>query len=204
MTIDFQFSITIKGFMADNEAMRLHEIALEASKLGPCLEIGSYCGKSAYFIGTACRKNQSILYSIDHHTGSEEQQPGEEYFDPELYDSEIKRINTFRFFWNTLERAGLLENVVPIVASSAVVGKMWSTPLAMLFIDGGHSFEAAMNDYEIWSKHIITGGFLVIHDIFMDPSKGGQAPRQIYEKALESGLYQPLEITGTLGILCRL
>ncbi|MBF0301668.1 MAG: class I SAM-dependent methyltransferase [Desulfamplus sp.] len=202
--IDFALSNTIKGFMADNEAIRLHNVALEASKLGPCVEIGSYCGKSAYFIGTACKQNNSILYSVDHHTGSEEQQPGEEYFDPELYDLELKRINTFRFFWNTLERTGLIENVVPIVASSEVAGKMWSTPVAMLFIDGGHSFAAAMNDYTIWSKHIIKSGFLVIHDIFMDPSKGGQAPRQVYETALESGLYKPLEMTDTLGVLYKI
>ncbi len=201
--IDFEFSSTIKGFMADSEAIRLYNVALEASKIGPCLEIGSYCGKSAYFIGTACKVNKSILYSIDHHKGSEEQQPGEEYFDPELYDTELKRINTFKFFLNTLERARLMENVVPIIALSEVAGRMWSTPLAMLFIDGGHSFESAMRDYSIWSKHIIRGGFLVIHDIFMDPSQGGQAPRQVYEKAIESGCYKPLEMTGTLGVLCR-
>lgn len=202
--IDFEFSSTIKGFMADNEAVRLHDVALEASKFGPCVEIGSYCGKSAYFIGTACKANNAILYSVDHHRGSEEQQPGEEYFDPELYDPELKRINTFKFFWNTIDRAGLMESVVPIVAASEVAGRMWSTPIAMLFIDGGHSFEAAMNDYNVWSKHIVKGGFLVIHDIFMDPSKGGQAPRQVYEKAFESGLYEPLEMTGTLGVLCRI
>ena len=201
--IDFEFSTTIKGFMADNEAIFLNQIAFEASKLGPCLEIGSYCGKSAYFIGTACRQNNGILYSVDHHTGSEEQQPGQEYFDPDLYDPELERINTFRFFWRNLERASLTETVVPIVASSAVAGRMWSTPLAMLFIDGGHTFEAAMSDYEIWSKHIMAGGFLVIHDIFMEPSQGGQAPRQVYEKALESGIYKPLEMMGTLGSLCK-
>ncbi|MBF0468461.1 MAG: class I SAM-dependent methyltransferase [Desulfamplus sp.] len=199
--IDFDFSRTIKGFMADSEALRLHEVALEASRLGPCLEIGSYCGKSAYFIGTACRQNHSILFSVDHHAGSEEQQPDQEYFDPELYDPELKRINTLRFFQNTLGQAGLADSVVPIVASSEVAGRMWATPLAMLFIDGGHTLEAAMSDYETWSRHIMAGGFLVIHDIFMDPSQGGQAPRQVYEKALASGDYKPLEMTQTLGVL---
>lgn len=204
MKIDFKFSSTIKGFMADHEAIRLHEIALEASKLGPCLEIGSYCGKSAYFIGTACKQNHGILYSVDHHRGSEEQQPGEQYFDPDLFDPEVNRINTFRPFWQSLEQADLLESVVPIVASSATAGRMWATPLAMLFIDGGHTLEAAMSDYETWSEKIMPGGFLVIHDIFMDPSQGGQAPRQVYQRALESGLYQALEMVGTLGVLRRL
>lgn len=204
MKIDFKFSTTIKGFMADHEAICLHETALEASKLGPCLEIGSYCGKSAYFIGTACKQTDGILYSVDHHRGSEEQQPGEEYFDTDLFDPELNRINTFRHFWKTLEQAELLESVVPIVASSTAAGRMWATQIAMLFIDGGHTLEAAMGDYETWSKHIMPGGFLVIHDIFMDPSQGGQAPRQVYEKALESGLYKAFDLVGTLGVLRRL
>lgn len=201
MMIDFEFSNTIKGFMDDDEARRLHETALTASCMGPCLEIGSYCGKSAYFIGLACRDTGGVLYSIDHHRGSEEQQPGEEYFDPDLYDSQTDGVNTFNFFKDTLKRADLIENVIPIVTSSTVAGRMWATPLAMVFIDGGHSFEAALADYKTWAKHLMAGGFLVIHDIFMDPEKGGQAPRQVYERALTSGRYENLGMTGTLGVL---
>ncbi|MBF0209366.1 MAG: class I SAM-dependent methyltransferase [Desulfamplus sp.] len=201
--IDFEFSNTIKGFMADSEALCLYQIASRASKFGPALEIGSYCGKSAYFIGKGCKENSSILYSVDHHKGSEEQQLGEEYFDPELYDPNLERVDTFKFFLNTIEQAELQDVVVPIVASSRVAGKMWSTPISMLFIDGGHTFEAAMGDYEIWSKHILAGGFLVIHDIFMDPSKGGQAPRQVYENAIKSGRYTPFKMVDTLGVLIK-
>jgi len=206
MKIDFDFAKTIKGFILDSEAERLYEIALKAAESGPCLEIGSYCGKSAYFIGMACKKNNSILFSLDHHRGSEEQQPGEEYFDPELlekgvYAEKKPRINTFNIFRNTIERARLEDVVVPIVAESCVAGRMWSTPLSMVFIDGGHSFDAAENDYKIWSPHIMDNGFLVIHDIFMDPEKGGQAPRYIYEKAVDSGLYENMGITNTLGVL---
>ncbi len=204
MTIDFEFSSTIKGFMADDEARRLHDTALTASRMGPCLEIGSYCGKSAYFIGLACRQNGGILYSIDHHQGSEEQQPCEEYFDPELYDLQTDGINTFNFFRETLQQAGLVENVIPIVTSSIIAGRMWTTPLAMVFIDGGHSFEAALSDYDTWAKHLMKDGFLVIHDIFMEPTEGGQAPRQVYEMALASGNYESLGMTGTLGVLCRI
>ncbi|MBF0202218.1 MAG: class I SAM-dependent methyltransferase [Desulfamplus sp.] len=203
MMIDFELSKNIKGFMADDEALRLYETALKASLMGPCLEIGSYCGKSAYFLGLGCRENGAVVYSIDHHRGSEEQQPDQEYFDPELYDPSTGKIDTLPFFRNTIEKAGLVENIVPIVAPSRVAGRMWSTPLSLVFIDGGHSLESAMEDYDTWSGHIMENGFLLIHDIFMDPAQGGQAPRKVYERALDSGYYESLGMTGTLGVLSR-
>ena len=203
MKIDFKVWDSIKGFMDIDEAKRLYLIALKSAENGPVLEIGSYCGKSAYLIGTACKEKDSILYSIDHHKGSEEQQPGEEYFDPELFDFKLSRVNTFPFLQNMLRQTSLENTVVPVVASSSTAGKMWNTPLSMLFIDGGHSFEAAHEDFLTWAHHIKPGGFLVIHDIFMDPEKGGQAPRKVYEIALESGEYEALEMTKTLGVLKR-
>ncbi len=201
--IDFDVWEKIKGFMAKEEAVRLYQVCLEASKNGPVVEIGSYCGKSAYIIGSACKLNASILYSIDHHKGSEEQQKGEQYFDPELYDSLLSRVNTLPFFQKIICQESLENTVVPVVASSSIAGKSWATPISMLFIDGGHSFDAAHNDYLTWACHIQPSGFLVIHDIFLDPQKGGQAPRQVYNIALESGNYQELEMTQTLGILKR-
>ena len=201
MTIDFEFSRGIKGFMDEQEAHTLYTTARRAAAMGPCLEIGSYCGKSAYFIGKACQACSSVLFSIDHHRGSEEQQPGEGYFDPELLDSSTNRIDTFGYFQKTLEEASLMDTVVPVVCDSKTAGKMWATPLALVFIDGGHSFEAAMADYDVWAGHIMPGGVLVIHDIFLDPEQGGQAPRMVYENALASGDFTPLSMTGTLGVL---
>ncbi len=201
INLDFGFLNTIKGFMEDEEAKRLFDISQEASAMGPLLEIGSYCGRSAVIIGSACRDNKGILYSIDHHTGSEEQQPGEEYFDPDLYDGATSGVNTFPLFRQTLKRSGLEDTVVPIVSASTTAGRMWSTPLAMVFIDGGHSFDAAHGDFLTWAPHLMTGGFLVIHDIFFNPEEGGQPPRQVYEAAIATGRYEELEMTRTLGLL---
>ncbi len=204
MGIDFDFADSLKGFMEAEEARRLHDIALEAALLGPCLEIGSYCGKSAYFIGLACQKRNSVLFSVDHHGGSEEQQPGQAYFDPDLFDEKRGVVDTFPVFRQTLECAGLTRTVVPIVCESTVAGIFWSTPLSLLFIDGGHTRKAAFNDYRNWAGHVMPGGYLLIHDIFTNPDKGGQAPREVYETALASGNYAALEMTGTLGVLKRL
>lgn len=203
MDVDELKKMHFKGFMADEEAGRLYELAREASGRGPCLEIGSYCGRSAAYLGMGCKKEGGILFSIDHHEGSEEQQPGQEYFDPDLLDPATGRIDTFPAFRKSIRDLSLEDTVVPIVSRSAVVARHWATPLSLIFIDGGHTFQAAFIDYSAWVSHLMPGGYLAIHDIFPDPKQGGQAPRCVYGMALGSGLFEELPPTGTLGVLRR-
>jgi predicted O-methyltransferase YrrM len=203
MNIDPAILKNVKGFLDEEEGRRLYETGRAASRRGPCLEVGSYCGKSTLYLGAACRENGSVLFSIDHHRGSEEQQPGEEYFDPELMDSRIGRIDTFFWFRQTIERSGLEDTVVPIVCRSELAARAWATPLQLVFIDGGHSLETARADYDLWSPHIVSGGYLLIHDIFTDPSEGGQAPREVYLSALGSGRFEDAGLVKTLGVLRR-
>ncbi len=192
---------SVKGFLDPDEGRRLYEVALEAAGLGPCLEIGSYCGKSALFLGAACRSKGTTLYSIDHHKGSEEQQPGETFFDPQLFDPNSYGVDTCRFFRHTLKRSGLEDHVVPLVARSGVVARDWATPLGLVFIDGGHAYETVMEDFTRWNGHITPGGFLLFHDLFEDPADGGQAPYRVYRKAVASGDFCELPRTKTLGVL---
>lgn len=195
---------TVKGFLHPEEGARLHDLALDAAGRGPCLEVGSYCGKSTVYLGSACRARTQLLYAVDHHRGSEEHQPGEAYHDPDLLDGQAGRIDSFRAFRDTLARADLESTVVPIVASSAMAARHWRTPLTLVFIDGGHSREAALTDYRSWVGHVQPGGYLAIHDLFPDPAEGGQAPIEIYRLGLASGLFEALETTRTLGVLRRL
>jgi predicted O-methyltransferase YrrM len=204
MKPDAQLIETIKGFLDPDEGMRLYDIALTASRLGPCLEIGSYCGKSAVYLGTACKAVNTILFSVDHNRGSEEQQPGEEYFDPELFDTRAFQIDSLPLFRSTLSLAGLEDTVVPMVCRSETAARKWKTPLGLIFIDGGHAYETALTDYRCWSGHLVPQGYLLIHDIFPDPRDGGQAPWRVYEMAKASGLFQELPMTKTLGVLQRI
>jgi len=194
----------IKGFLDPEEGRRLYEIAIEASRLGPCLEIGSYCGKSAVYLGSACRENGATLFSIDHHRGSEEQQPGEEYFDPALFDFKMYCMDTFPLFRRTLTLAGLEETVVPIVSRSNIIARSWATPLSLVFIDGGHALETVQTDYDCWAGHILPGGYLLIHDIFEDPAEGGQAPWEVYKLAVASGRFEALPRIKTMGVLRKI
>jgi predicted O-methyltransferase YrrM len=195
---------SIRGFLHPEEGQRLFELASVAASLGPCLEVGSYCGKSTLYLGTACASQGQVLFAVDHHRGSEEHQPGEAYHDAELLDAGSGRMDSFRAFRETLARAGLEQTVVPVVASSALAGRHWHTPLALVFIDGGHSREAALTDYRTWCTRLMPGGILAIHDIFPNPEDGGQAPYEIYQLALASGLFIELEPSRTLGVLERI
>jgi len=190
-----------KGFMASDEGQGLFDYAKKAAVMAPGLEIGSYCGKSTIYLGAGFHEESQKMFTIDHHQGSEEQQPGEEYFDPDLYDERIGKIDTFRFLRTTLSEAKLEETVIPIVSRSETVARAWKTPLSLVFIDGSHTFESAQTDYQCWTPHIIDGGYLLIHDIFPDPSQGGQAPFHIYNQAIESGKFEPVEMIETLGVL---
>ncbi len=176
----------IKGFMPEHEGKALYKWARKFSEYGPLLEIGTYCGKSSMFLSEGAQANNQYVYTIDHHMGSEEHQVNEEYFDIEIFDELSKRINSFPLFLENINNFGI-KNIVPIVNESSLVAKSWNSPLAMVFIDGGHSLETAMNDFISWHEKIISGGALVIHDIFENPEDGGQAPYEVYMHALKNG-----------------
>lgn len=201
MKIDSQKVLNVKGFLDEAEARRLYTLALEASRSGPCLEIGSYCGKSAIYLGAACKENQAVLFSVDHHTGSEEQQPGQEYFDPDLLDKETGKIDTFRLFRKTIDDFDLQDTVIPVIGRSDVIGRAWKTPLGLIFVDGSHAYESVLKDYQIWADHVLPGGYLVFHDIFPNPADGGQAPYLVYQKAVASGLFDAEPLFKSLGVL---
>jgi predicted O-methyltransferase YrrM len=192
-----------KGYLDEAEGLRLYALAAEFGRLGPIVEIGSYCGKSSVYLGAGALAAGSHVLCVDHHRGSEEHQPGEEYHDPELFDPEAGRMDTLRALRRTLRLAGLEEVCVPFVTHSRTAARLWSTPLGMVFIDGGHSFEAAQADYAGWHDKLAPGGVLAIHDLFPDPTQGGQAPIEIYRKAIAGGLFDALETTKTLGVLVR-
>lgn len=197
------FVSEIKGFLEKDEGLRLFDLALDACSLGPCLEIGSYCGKSTVYLGTACKLKGRTLFTIDHHRGNEEQQLGQLYFDDELMDSKTGMLDSLPCLRDTLRKAGLEGTVVPMITTSEVAARDWVTPLALVFIDGGHSYETVLADYQCWHPHLLAGGYLVFHDIYTDPSKGGQAPYEVYKVALASGLLEELTMTDSLGVLRR-
>jgi MMP 1-O-methyltransferase len=192
-----------KGFMPDDEGLALHAAGIDGGRVGPLLEIGTYCGKSAVYLGAAARIAGTVLFTVDHHRGSEENQAGWEHHDPEVVDPETGKMDTLPFFRRTIHNADLEDVVVAIVGHSIPVSRVWRTPLGFLFIDGGHAEDVAMADYAGWTPHVAPGGVLAIHDVFEDPEAGGQAPFHVWQRAVQDG-FEPTSTTGSLRVLRRL
>jgi predicted O-methyltransferase YrrM len=192
-----------KGFMPEDEGDFLYRTALAHLGDGPALEIGTYCGKSAIYLGAAARERDSVVFTLDHHRGSEENQEGWEYHDPSLVDPELGVMDTLPTFRRTLARAGLEDLVVAVVGRSTTVAPHWRTPLALLFIDGGHAEIHAQNDYSGFAHWVQPGGALVVHDVFERPEDGGQAPYHVWLRAVDSGDFEPTGTVGSMRVLRR-
>ncbi|GAB5412510.1 MAG: class I SAM-dependent methyltransferase [Congregibacter sp.] len=193
---------SVKGFLSGAEGAALFTAAASLQGHGPVVEIGSYCGKSTVYLGMGCRESGRSLLAVDHHRGSEEHQVGEFFHDPELVDAQGD-FDTLAAFRSTLQRAGLTDTVIPVLCSSAQFGTVWQSPVAMVFIDGGHSLKAAMADYQSWAGRIERGGVLAIHDVYPNSEDGGQAPITVYRLAIASGLFREEQAVDSLRVLIR-
>lgn len=192
-----------RGFMPSDEGEALHDAAMSIAVPGPLLEVGSYCGKSSVWIGAAAAELDRVLFAVDHHRGSEENQAGWEHHEPDLVDTEIDRMDTLPHFRRTIFHAGLEGTVVALVGPSVPIAENWSTPLSFLFIDGGHGTKPAHDDYEHWVPQVAVDGLLAIHDVFPDPADGGRPPFEIFTRAMDSGAFAEVGVTGSLRVLRR-
>lgn len=191
------------GFMPADEGYALHEAAVRHIGEGVGVEIGTYCGKSTMLLGAAALAGGGVLYTVDHHHGSEEHQPGWDYHDTSLVDAASGRFDTLPTFRRTLDEAGVDDHVVAVIGKSAVVARGWRTPLQLLFIDGGHGGAVAHQDFDGWAKWVEIGAALIIHDVFPDPADGGRPPYEIYCRAVESGQFSEVTAAGSLRVLER-
>lgn len=158
------------------------------------------------YLGAAAEEAGTVAFSVDHHRGSEELQPGWEHHDPEVVDPRTGRIDTLPWFRRTIEEAGLEAVVIAVVGESTAVAAHWHTPLGMVFVDGGHGHAAAHADYDAWARWVAPGGLLAIHDVFPDPAAGGRPPFEVWQRATASGRFadEPEAGCGSLRVLRRL
>jgi predicted O-methyltransferase YrrM len=199
-----------RGFMPDDEGHALLLAALRAGRRAPegaaptsFVEIGAWCGKSTVYLGAAAEATGAVLYSIDHHRGSEENQAGWEHHDEDLVDPDFGQIDTLRHWRRAIATAALERSVVGVVGDSPTVAARWRHPLAFCFIDGGHGAEPAWADYKGWSPAVAVGGWLAIHDVFPDPADGGRPPYELFRAALDSGQFVEDGECGSLRVLRR-
>ena len=191
-----------KGFLPDDEAAALRAAAVAAGP-GLWLEIGTYCGRSTVHLGATARDVGAHLVTLDHHRGSEENQPGWEWHDATLVDPHTDRLETLPSLRHTLWDAGLDRTVSVLVATTQQVAGWWLSPLALLFLDGNHTEEVAQHDYAAFARHVLPGAVLAVHDVFPDPADGGRPPWNVVRRALDSGCYTQESVCGSLRVLRR-
>jgi len=195
-----------KGFMPDDEGLALYQAAVRAGRNdagATFVEIGAWCGKSTVYLGAAAEETGAVLFSVDHHHGSEENQEGWEHHDQEVVDPDTGRIDTLGFWRRAVDEAGLGASVVGMVGDSPTIATHWVTPVDFCFIDGGHGEKPAWADLQGWSPHVRVGGWIAIHDVFPDPADGGRPPYELWCAALESGEFVEDGECGSLRVIRR-
>ena len=187
--------------MPEDEGDALWDAAVAAAAAvprQPLLEVGSYCGRSTVWLGDAAERSGRVLFAVDHHRGSEENQAGWEHHDVEVVDARTGKMDTLPYFRSTMHDASLEDVVIAMVGRSPILATTWTTPLAFLCIDGGHGREPARQDSLGWTPHVAPGGTQAIHDLFVDPADGGRPPYQeIYRPAIDSGAFDETAATGS-------
>ena len=125
-----------------------------------------------------------MVFTVDHHRGSEENQAGWEWHDPTLVDPEFDLIDTLPFFRKTVARRARGGR-----PASWGVRPPWRDTGAhrlALFIDGGHTGEHVTNDF----GRVSPGGSSMASwssDVFERPQDGGQPPWRVYRRAIVGG-----------------
>jgi len=203
-----------KGFMPDDEGLALAAIAERATLAGfsSIVEVGAYCGRSTLYLISGIARALSlgaapaVVFSVDHHRGSEENQEGFEHHDDTLVNRETGRMDTLPFWRRAMEAAAAEDLAVAVVGDSHTIAARWNVAAGLVFIDGGHGEVPAWADYQGWAPRVADDGWLAIHDVFPDPADGGRPPFEIYERALSSGEFEEENSaqTGSLRVLRRL
>ncbi len=139
----------LPGWLSTSEGSFLEQSTKRTEKLdGSVVEIGSFCGKSTIWLAQGKNK----VYAIDPHKGN----VGEnEKYPP-----------TYRKFIKNLQTAHVRTSVVPLVKTSEEAAAKWNKKIKVLFIDGLHDEKNAKQDFDLWSKHVVNGGVIAIHDSF--------------------------------------
>ena len=199
-----------RGFMPDDEGEALYEAALPCRGGRGAPERSPPSWRSAPGAGSRrCtsvpppRPRERSLFSIDHHHGSEENQPGWDHHDPELVDPDTGRIDTLPFWRRTIAAPGSVPSVVGIVGDSPTIAARWrprstsaSSTAATARSRPGPTTGAGRRTWRV-------GGWLAIHDVFPDPADGGRPPYELWRAALDSGEFVEDGECGSLRVLRR-
>jgi predicted O-methyltransferase YrrM len=134
----------VPGWLSDEEAVALYELAKDCTGRGVIVEIGSFKGRSTICLGLGSQAGRGVpIYAVD---------PGHGW----------KR---FAEFDANIRRAGIERLVTPVAAASGDAYSAFTEPaIELLFIDGSHRYDLVDLDFHLWTRKLIDGGMLAMHD----------------------------------------
>lgn len=146
---------TVEGWLTNNEALLLFQIAKHLQSEGQIVEIGSWKGKSTIVLALGHMQSgkRGYVWSVDPHQGS-------------ITLGKKHQGNTFKEFETNILDAHVQNYVKAIVSTSANAANRWKKPIRLLFIDGLHDYQHVAADIAYWSSWVVTDGVIVFHDAF--------------------------------------
>jgi len=170
----------VEGWLTDREAAFLYHAARSCTGPGEIVEIGSFKGKSTVCLGLGSSAGRRVLISaIDPHETEEQA-------------AHNAGASTLPVFERNIARAGIADLVTQIPEYSAVVGSRWNRPIALLWIDGDHSYTAALQDAALFAPWVVDGGVVAFHD-----ATQGDLPR-VVRKVFGEAQYSALGIVDSI------
>jgi predicted O-methyltransferase YrrM len=132
----------VPGWLSDEEAETLYELAQECTGKGVIVEIGSWKGKSTICLGLGSRAGEEVpIFAVDPHA---DYRHGE--------------------FKENIDRAGIADLVTPLKGLSQEVADRFEQPIELLFVDGSHEEDDVREDFEKWVPKVVDRGIVAFHD----------------------------------------
>src|SRR5438876_12126224 len=171
--------------MAPEETELLYDLARDAA--GGCIvEVGTFRGRSTVACGLGARAGQGgRVYAVDPFLPFVGACGGR--FGP------ADRTHLLR----NLLLCGVAEGVWLLHLPSAQAAEGWTEPIALLWLDGDHSYEAVKRDVASWGRFVACGGTVAFHDS-LDPQLG---PARVVDELLAAGDFERVRVVGSISVL---
>jgi predicted O-methyltransferase YrrM len=154
----FALAAPIEGWLSEEQARRLWDVAVRVPAGGLLVEIGSFRGRSAIVMASALAESARMV-AIDPHAGGD-RGPREIAAEAERGEADNAA------FHSNLRAAGVAERVGHLRLMSSDAHDAVDGAIDLLYVDGAHRFGPARDDIVRWGARVREGGTMFVHDSF--------------------------------------
>lgn len=166
---------SVYGFFKEVQGQLYTQLAQQICD-GTIVEIGVHQGLSLSYILDVCRKNNNVVYAVDHWILDQSFQqrvrnPDNRFVFQHAWDrgKELPETPAQRdisgVFRENLEKLGHTDTVHIVQKESTAASQDFEDNyFDMIFIDGGHGKEDVTKDIQAWASKLKQGGIIAGHD----------------------------------------